>query len=171
MHTCTLIQAYIHKPSDSHVRLNIYPYIYTFRHIHVYIHPSINAYTICMDALIYECRNICIHCSLSGYIHTYICTYIHRDSCLINTDTHSCLPTCTNKSIHTDIHAHLSTCIHTCIHAYIHVSQGCGLSDNKVFCSCSGHLSSNDRGNYQVKFPLSLFGNSDLQKMVIQFTP
>ena len=51
------------------------------------------------------------------------------------------------------------------------LSQGCGLSDNRVFCSWSGHLSSNDRGNKQVKFPLSLFSNSDLQKMVIQFTP
>ena len=49
-----------------------------------------------------------------------------------------------------------------------HVTWG-GLSDNEVFCLISGHLSSNDRDNYQLKFPLSLFGNSDLQKMIIQF--
>ena len=41
----------------------------------------------------------------------------------------------------------------------------------KSFVHALGILSSNDRGNYQVKFSLSLFGNSDLQKMVIQFTP
>ena len=60
-----------------------------------------------------------------------------------------------------------------CVSMYIYmdVSHRGGLLDNKVFHSCSRHLSSNDRGNYQLKFPLSLFGKSDLQKMVIQFSP
>ena len=55
-------------------------------------------------------------------------------------------------------------------HTHNAVTQGWSL-DNQAFCSCSGHLSSNDRVNYQLNFIfIKQLSNSDLQKMVIQFT-
>ena len=54
------------------------------------------------------------------------------------------------------------------------LSQGCGLSDNKVYCLCPGCFSSmhqKPKDNEFLKLSFnSLFGNSDLQKMIIQFT-
>ena len=44
--------------------------------------------------------------------------------------------------------------------------------DNQVFCSCSGHLVSNDKSTINSTFCIFIkqLCNSDLQKMVIQFT-
>ena len=101
---------------------------------------------ICVKNL-YVDTGIQTHAGLFTYIHIYV--YMHVCVCLMY--VYICVYVCITY-IYTDLcmsPTYVCTCIHmkVCIHTYIHMLQGCGLLDNKVFCSCSGHLSSNDRGN------------------------
>ena len=110
--------------------------------------------------------------------HIVSCLPIYVPKCIHPYMLYTYIHLCIHSSITTyvcNMYIYVHTYRHICpfISAYIHVymSHRDGFSDNKVFCSCSGHLSLDYRGKYQLDFPWSLFDNSDLKKMVIQFTP
>ena len=66
------------------------------------------------------------------------------------------------------MHVWLHTYKHKCRHWYMHA---CVTRVWSIRFPCTGCFSSDNRENYKWKFPWYLFGISDLQKMVIQFTP
>ena len=72
----------------------------------------------------------------------YVCMYTYMYVCMYKADTHEYI--FMHGWMGTDMHE--SVFMNECMIACIYMLQGCGLSDNKVFCSCSGHLSSIDRG-------------------------
>ena len=83
-----------------------------------------------MNLYIYACQCLC----------TCVCMFLYV--CSIYAFMSVCKQTCryVKMCIHTHItyiHAHIHVYVH--VHIGIHVSQGCGLSDTKFYCSCARH--------------------------------
>ena len=59
-------------------------------------------------------------------VHSSMSTYIHRDSCMTDTDTHPFLPIYIPRYIHVSLSAYTyiitwkHTCLHLCMSGYIH---------------------------------------------------
>ena len=114
----------------------------------------------------YSCTSVCIYTNISiqtsaftyawlaTHMHTYIYTYTFMHVCYIQMYLHAYnIYVCLQSYIYVCIHILLDACICTqyipvCIHTYLHMSQGCGLSDKIVFCSCMGCFCPYDRDNY-----------------------
>ena len=79
--------------------------------IHTCMHTYINTDS-WMCVSIYACK----HMHALAYLAIHICTYIQRDSCLIETCIH------VYNYTHTNIHSYIHQCIHTHIHSYINTS-------------------------------------------------